>query len=153
MSYGVNISKVRRGTMINLDENFLVELGLGALPPEQKEAFLHHIYAELEMRVGEILTYGMSDEHLDEFGYFTDQEVDGMHKWFKNNLPDYKMRDDYKQLLAANPGAPEIAIMSQYGAMKWLQLNRPDYPQVVAETLEDLKEEIRQNKKAILSSK
>jgi hypothetical protein len=138
--------------MINLDENFLVELGLGALPPEQKEAFLQHIFAELEMRVGEILTDGMSDEHLDEFGYFTDLEVDGMHKWFKNNLPDYKMRNDYKQLLAANPGVPEAAIMSEYGAMKWLQLHRPEYPQLVAETLEELKEEIRQNKKAILDN-
>jgi hypothetical protein len=73
-----------------------------------------------------------------------------MKKWFGENLPDYAERDDYKQLREANQQAPETAVMSEYGAMKWLQLNRPDYPQVVAETLEELKGEIRANKDAIL---
>lgn len=136
--------------MFKLDDKFLEELGLAALPAEQKQAFLQHIYSELEMRVGEKLTDGMEDELLDEFGNFVDQNEDGMKKWFEENLPDYTDRDDYKQLRAANTEAPETAVMSEYGAMKWLQLNRPDYPQVVAETLEDLKNEIKANKEAIL---
>jgi hypothetical protein len=41
--------------------------------------------------------------------------------------------------------------MSEYGAMKWLQLNRPDYPQVVAAVLEEIKGEIKSNKDAILA--
>ena len=137
--------------MFKLDDKFLEEIGLGALPAEQKQAFLQHIYSELEMRVGEKLTDGMEDELLDEFGNFVDQNEDGMKKWFEENLPDYADRDDYKQLRAANTEAPEKAVMSEYGAMKWLQLNRPDYPQVVAETLEDLKNEIKSNKEAILA--
>ncbi len=136
--------------MFRLDDNFLEELGLGGLPPEQKQAFLQHIYSELEMRVGERLTDGMSDELLDEFGYFVDMNQDGMTTWFNENLPDYSEREDYKQLRSANPEAPETAIMSEYGAMKWLQLNRPDYPQVVAAVLEELKTEIVENKEAIL---
>jgi hypothetical protein len=138
-------------TMFKLDDNFLEELGLGALPPEQKQAFLQHIYSELEMRVGERLTEGMSDELLDEFGYFVDMNQDGMSKWFEENLPDYRERDDFKQLKDSNAQAPENAVMSEYGAMKWLQLNRPDYPQVVAAVLEELKTEIRANREAILS--
>ena len=137
--------------MFKLDDKFLEDLGLGALPPEQKQAFLQHIYSELEMRVGERLTEGMSDELLDEFGYFVDMNVDGMNKWFGENLPDYTDRDDFKQLKEANAEAPEAAVMSEYGAMKWLQLNRPDYPQVVAAVLEEIKEEVRTNKDAILS--
>lgn len=136
--------------MFKLDDKFLEELGLGSLPEEQKKAFLQHIYSELEMRVGERLTEGMSDELLDEFGYFVDMNEEGMKKWFGENLPDYAERDDYKQLRQANAQAPETAIMSEYGAMKWLQLNRPDYPQVVQAVLEDLKTEIRSNKDAIL---
>ncbi|MDR0957458.1 MAG: DUF5663 domain-containing protein [Candidatus Nomurabacteria bacterium] len=136
--------------MFKLDEKFLEDLGLAALPDEQKQAFLQHIYSELEVRVGEKLTDGMSDELLDEFGNFVDQNEDGMKKWFEENLPDYADRDDYKQLLAANSEAPEKAVMSEYGAMKWLQLNRPDYPQVVAATLDELKSEISSNKDAIL---
>ncbi|MCL2451743.1 DUF5663 domain-containing protein [Candidatus Saccharibacteria bacterium] len=136
--------------MFKLDDKFLEELGLAALPPEQKQAFLQHIYSELEMRVGEKLTEGMSDELLDEFGYFVDMNMDGMNKWFGENLPDYADRDDFKQLKDANAEAPEAAVMSEYGAMKWLQLNRPDYPQVVAAVLEEIKNEIRSNKDAIL---
>jgi hypothetical protein len=138
-------------SMFKLDDKFLEELGLGALPQEQKQAFLQHIYSELEMRVGERLTEGMSDELLDEFGHFVDMNMDGMSKWFEENLPDYKDRDDFKQLKEANAQAPETAIMSEYGAMKWLQLNRPDYPQVVAAVLEEIKNEIKANKDAILA--
>jgi hypothetical protein len=139
------------GSMFRLDDKFLEDLGLAALPAEQKKAFLQHIYSELEMRVGERLTEGMSDELLDEFGQFVDQNMDGMNKWFDENLPDYANRDDFKQLKEANSQAPEAAIMSEYGAMKWLQLNRPDYPQVVAAVLEEIKGEISANKDSILA--
>lgn len=142
----------RKVGMFRLDDKFLEDLGLGGLPPEQKQAFLQHIYSELEMRVGERLTDGMSDDLLDEFGYFVDINQDGMTKWFGENLPDYNERDDYKQLQSANPDAAETAIMSEYGAMKWLQLNRPDYPQVVATVLDELKTEITENKEAILGN-
>ncbi len=146
-----NLGIRRKGIyMFRLDDKFLEDLGLGDLPPEQKQAFLQHIYSELEMRVGERLTDGMSDELLDEFGYFVDMNQDGMTTWFNENLPDYSEREDYQQLRAANPEAADNAIMSEYGAMKWLQLNRPDYPQVVAAVLEELKGEIRENKDAIL---
>jgi hypothetical protein len=136
--------------MFKLDDKFLEDLGLGALPEEQKQEFLRHIYSELEMRVGERLTDGMSDELLDEFGNFVDMNEEGMKKWFGENLPDYAEREDYQQLKSANPEAPENAVMSEYGAMKWLQLNRPDYPDVVAAVLEELKNEIRSNHDAIL---
>ncbi len=136
--------------MFQLDDKFLADLGLADLPEDQKKAFLQHIYSELEMRVGEKLTEGMSDEMLDEFGNFVDQNVDGMKKWYSENLPDYATMQDYKDLTAKNNGVDEKAILSEYGAMKWLQLNRPDYPQVVAAVLEELKNEIRGNKDQIL---
>ena len=136
--------------MFKLDDKFLEELGLGALPAEQKQEFLQHIYSELESRVGERLTDDMSDELLEEFGNFVDANEEGMGKWFNENLPDYADREDYKQLREANPEAPENAIMSEFGAMKWLQLNRPDYPQVVASVLEEIKNEIKSNRDAIL---
>ena len=137
--------------MFRLDDKFLEELGLGTLPPEQKQAFLQHIYSELEMRVGERLTDGMSDELLDEFGGFVDMNEEAMVKWFNENLPDFREREDYSKLRQANAEAPETAIMSEFGAMKWLQLNRPDYPQVVASVLESLKAEIIANRDSILA--
>lgn len=136
--------------MYKLDENFLDDLGLGALPQDAKQDFLQHIYGELESRTGEALTEGMSDEQLDEFGIFVDQDAQKIDAWFAENLPDYQTREDYSQLKDAAGDAAELDVKSQYGAMKWLQLNRPDYPQVVAQTLDGIRNEIIANKDAIL---
>jgi len=135
-----------------LDNQFLIDLGLGDLPEEQKKPFLQHIYSELEIRVGEKLTQGMSDAMLDEFGCFVDKDIEKMKAWFAANLPDYVNQDDFKALQTKAPQADEAALLSEYGAMKWLQKNRPDYPQVVAATLEELKKEIAANKDKILDS-
>ena len=37
--------------MFRLDDNFLNELGLGALPTQEKNAMLRHILETLELRV------------------------------------------------------------------------------------------------------
>lgn len=137
--------------MFQLNDQFLADIGLGDMPEEQKKSFLQHIYSELEMRVGEKLTQGMSDEMLDEFGYFVDKNLDKMKAWFVANAPDYADQDDYKQAQEARgPEVDETSLLSEYGAMKWLQINRPDYPKVVAATLEELKKEIVANKDKIL---
>jgi hypothetical protein len=136
--------------MFKLDNKFLEELGLGSLPEEQKKAFLQHIYSELESRVGVKLTNGMSDEKLDEFACFVDRDEPKMRAWFAANLPEYETQPDFVKMKKAVPNADEPTLLSEYGAMKWLQINRPDYPKVVTDTLEELKTEIRANKDSIL---
>jgi len=135
--------------MFKLDEKFLAELGLGGLPKKASMKLLGRVYQELEARVGESLTKGMSDDLLDEFGCFVDTNVPGMEAWYNTYLPSFRDRDDYQKLRGANPDAPEEAVMSEYGAMKWLQLNRPDYPQVVSEALDDIRLELAQSSEAI----
>ena len=49
--------------MIKLDDNLLQELGLSALPAEDKKKMLAHIYETLEMRVGMELAKQMTDAH------------------------------------------------------------------------------------------
>ena len=137
--------------MFKLDNNFLEDLGLGGLPAEQKKAFLQHIYSELESRVGVKLTDNMSDEKLDEFAYFADLNEPGMREWFEVNLPDYAEQQDFQKLKNSKPDADEVKLLGEYGAMKWLQKNRPDYPKVVKDTLEELKTEIKANKDQILA--
>jgi hypothetical protein len=77
--------------MIKLDDNLLQELGLGALPPAEKDKFLRHIYETLEMRVGTRLAERMSDQQLDEFEAFIDRNDDnGAFHWLETNFPNYK---------------------------------------------------------------
>lgn len=101
--------------MFNLDDDFLQSLGLGGLPDDQKQAFLQHLYEELELRVGTRLSEGMSDDQLAEF----------------------------EKLIDAN---------DEQGALHWLEANRPNYKDVVADELEKLKQEVASNRDQILSA-
>lgn len=101
--------------MFKLDNNLLVELGLGNLSPEDKNKMLAHIYETLEMRVGMKLAEQMSNEQLDEFEGFID-------------------RND------------------EAGALRWLETNFPDYKQVVADQLDQLKSEIKQAAPQIMAA-
>ena len=139
--------------MFQLDDNFLQDVGLSGLPEDQKQAFLQHIYEELEPRVGTKLSEGLNEQQMSEFESFVDQNEDKVRNWFNENMPDYASRQDFVQLSEAAPdNTPELAILCEYGSLKWLELNRPDYRQVVAEELETLKNEIRSNSSAILGN-
>ncbi len=77
--------------MFKLDNSLLEELGLGALPAEEKNKMLSHIYETLEMRIGMKLAEQMTEAQLYEFEEFMDRSDDaGALKWLETNFPDYK---------------------------------------------------------------
>lgn len=77
--------------MFKLDDNLLRELGLGGLPPAEKNKMLAHIFETLEMRVGMKLAEKMTNEQLDEFeGYIDRNDEAGALKWLETNFPNYK---------------------------------------------------------------
>ncbi len=78
-------------TKFQLDDNLLQQIGLGSLPPVEKNKMLAHIYETLELRVGMKLAEQMSDEQLDEFEGFIDRNDEaGALKWLESNFPNYK---------------------------------------------------------------
>ncbi len=137
--------------MFQLDENFLNDVGLGDLPDDQKQALLQHIYSELELRVGTKLSEGLSDDQLAQFEAFVDRDEQKVMSWFERFLPNYLDAEDFKQLKASAPAdVDNLVLVSEYGSLKWLEMNRPDYKQVVATELETLKNFIRDNREAFL---
>lgn len=110
--------------MFKLDDNLLTELGLGSLPPEEKNKMLAHIYETLELRVGMRLANGMSDAQLQEFENLMPVEGDS----------DATVRQKEQQSLG------------------WLQTNFPNYKEVVAQELEKLKTEIKSQAPQILEA-
>jgi len=110
--------------MFKLDDNLLHELGLGALPPQEKNAMLKHIYETLEMRVGMRLAEQMSDQQLDEF----------------------------EQLMPVQGDSVEVQKQKETAALHWLETNFPNYKDVVGQELEKLKGEIRQAAPQILAA-
>lgn len=139
--------------MFQLDDKFLQDVGLQDLPEDQKQAFLQHIYSELELRVGTKLSEGMNEEQLAQFEAFVDQDEQKVVAWFERYLPNYRELPDFQSLKASAPAeVSEIALLSEYGSLKWLELNRPDYKQVVATELDALKHEITENRDSILGA-
>jgi len=109
--------------MFKLDDNLLRELGLGALPVDEKNKMLGHIYETLEMRVGMKLAEQMTNDQLDEFESYIDRNDEaGALKWLESNFPNYKevvadeleklkkeIRQAAPQILAASSEQPPAA--------------------------------------------
>jgi hypothetical protein len=76
---------------MKIDDDFLAELGLAALPEEEKKALIAQIIETLEMRVGTVLASGLSEAQLLEFeGYMNANDQEGALKWLETNAPNYK---------------------------------------------------------------
>lgn len=137
--------------MFQLDDQFLQDVGLGGLPDDQKKLFLDHFREQLELRVGTRLSDGLSEAQLEEFESFIDRKDDKVNAWVAANVPTYEQDPIYQQLKAGAPeNIPQNVVLAEYASLKWLGFNRPDYKDVVAQTMGELKAEIIANRDAIL---
>ncbi len=98
----------------------------------------HIFYTHLENLTGERLTRGMPDEQLDEFGYFVDMDEERMTGWLLQHCPGFDNDKGFQEICAQHPDAPRPTALAEFGAKKWLELNRPDYPDIVNQTRGDL---------------
>jgi len=137
--------------MFQLDDQFLAEVGLADLPEEQKKPFLQHIYDQLEYRVGMRLSEGMSEAQLQEFESIIDHKQEVIDAWIVQYAPNFATEEVFLKIQQASGlAADSPALKAEYAATKWLEVNRPDYRDVVAKTLGELKQEIAQNRDALL---
>lgn len=137
--------------MFRLDDQFLKDIGLDGLPDEQKKPFLQHIYSELELRVGTRLSDGLTDAQLEEFEKIIDRDQEKIESWLADHAPTYQQDEAFGKLQQATGlEANDPRLVAEFTATKWLEVNRPDYRQVVAQVLDELKREIMGNRDAIL---
>ena len=73
---------------MQFDEKFLQEMGLSAMPADKKQEFLNYIQEELEVRIGERISKGLTDDQLREFDSLLGTEEAA--KWLEKNRPDYR---------------------------------------------------------------
>ncbi|MBR2998439.1 hypothetical protein IKF34_01525 [Candidatus Saccharibacteria bacterium] len=74
--------------MMEFDDKFLQEMGLSAMPEQEKQAFLDYVQEELEVRIGERISKGLTEVQLNEFDMITDPAEAA--KWLEKNRPDYR---------------------------------------------------------------
>ena len=53
---------------MHFDEKFLQEMGLSAMPEDEKQRFLDYIQEELEVRIGERIAKGLTEVQLNTYG-------------------------------------------------------------------------------------
>ena len=139
--------------MFRLDDQFLKDIGLDNLPEDQKKPFLQHIYSELELRVGTKLSDGLSDAQLEEFEKIIDRDETKVQEWLAEHAPNYAQEEAFGKLQQATKlEANDMRLVAEYTATKWLEVNRPDYRDVVKQVLDELKNEIIGNRDAILGA-
>ena len=73
---------------MEFNEQFLQEMGLSAMPEEQKQKFLAYVQEELEIRIGERISRGLTEVQLNEFDMITNQAEAA--KWLEKNRPDFR---------------------------------------------------------------
>ena len=138
---------------MKFDDEFLSEVGLSNLPQEQKEAFLKQVQEELELRVGEKMSRGLSDAQIEEFEGIMKNDQQVIKKVVAELGSDFREDPIYQKLLERNnltEGTWEV--IGEYLSIKWIQKNRPDYHDIVKSTIEELKTELKADSSKILNS-
>jgi hypothetical protein len=144
------MGEIGEKAMYKFDDSFLESVGLAGMPAEQKEAFLQYAQDQLEVRIGEKMSEGLSDAQLDEFEKIIDNDQATLDKWLAG-AGDYKSDVVYRKL-AENIGGSEEDILSDYVTAKWLDQNCPQYQQIIQESVSALTAEISANKDALLAN-
>ena len=73
---------------MEFNDQFLQEMGLSAMPEDQKQKFLDYVQEELEIRIGERISKGLTPTQLNEFDMITDPMEAAL--WLERNRPDYR---------------------------------------------------------------
>ena len=136
--------------MIKIDEKFLDEVGLSSMPAEQKADFIAQTQEELENRVGEKMSEGMTLEQLREFDGIMNNDRNTMIRVL-SQIGDYRQDALYQRLLERHGVAEgNLEILGEYLSVKWIQINRPDYADITAGVAAELKAEIIEARPMIL---
>lgn len=123
---------------MQLSEEFLATIGLGDLPEQGRRKLLSKVSLQLETSVGIALSEGLSDEQLDEFGAFVNHDEARTIDWLDATSPGWQGR--------LNQGDAQLY---DHASMLWLAMHRPDYREVIADTLADIKLDLLENRDAI----
>ena len=138
--------------MIKIDEKFLEEVGLSTLAETKKADFIAKTQEELENRVGEKMSEGMTVDQLREFEGIMNNDRNTMIRVL-SQIGDYREDDLYRKLLKKH-GVTEgtLEILGEFLSVKWIQLNRPDYATITKNVADELKREIIEASAMILST-
>lgn len=104
------------------------------------------------MRVGDALSKDMTPEQIVEFKKIADKDSSFIINWLSAFVPMYHSDTLFEKMQKTTGyDVADMRLLSEYAATKWLELNRPDYAQVVADVVSKMRQEIIDNKDKLLN--
>lgn len=136
--------------MHTLDDDFLAQMGLGALAAPYRQPLLDDFHDRLQLLVGRRLSAGLTDLQLEEFERLVDRDSRAVRRWIAVNAPDYRQDPLYARLAGESADADDDWLLGEYAATRWLGIHRPDHRDVVEEVWADLCAQLRSEADALL---
>ena len=117
-------------------EDLITELGIEGLEPEKQL----RIVDELNMRVGEAIMSGLSEDQIAEYEAIINGEQDVISSWLASNDPGYEDTIAYQQLAEGVASDPDkVPADKVYASMAWIEKNNPNLSDTVTAIKADLK--------------
>ena len=114
------------------------------MPEDKKREFLKRTQAELELKVGEEISKGLTPEQIKEFEALSDGDQRVIKKLVFEMDSDFREDKVYQTLLKqSGKETGDWQVLADYLSVRWIQKNRPDYKEIVSRETEKLKEKIR----------
>jgi hypothetical protein len=136
--------------MFQINESFLEGLGLESMSDDDKKNFLEYVQDQMELRIGERLSSSIDNEKQDEFAKLADGD-EAVTNEVMMRYPHFEDDEVYTTILNGAGDNKEVAI-NQYATLKWMEENCPNYQEVVKNTIDEIRKEIKDNKEQILAA-
>ena len=136
--------------MFQINESFLEGLGLESMSDDDKKNFLEYVQDQMELRIGERLSSSMDNEKQDEFAKLADGD-EAVTNEVMMRYPHFEDDEVYTTILNGAGDNKKVAI-NHYATLKWMEENCPNYQEVVKNTIDEIRKEIKDNKEQILAA-
>jgi hypothetical protein len=124
-----------------LDDQYIQDLGIANLPEDVKKEIISGLEQTIQETISVRVAESLSDELIDEFNTINDGPIENVKDWLVKVSPYYATSPEFVQELAKSE-AGEDDFTRQYAQIKWLQMNVPNYVDIVAEVLANTKKDL-----------
>ena len=126
------------------DKDFIAEIGAEHFADCKIDAFLAGASEEIEVRVGNRMSEGLSEDKIREFDQILVNDAHENEQWLAAHFPDYQTDNGY--LMLRNVGMRGDELINETASLLWLTANRPDYEDIVQECTKEVFREIVESK-------
>ncbi len=125
--------------MFDLSEDYLKEIGVANMPQAMQDDLIPKISKSIQSKISIKLSEQLSDLLVNEFDYLTAGTADEVRQWLVKVVPYYAESPEYISNMQAS-GVSEDDFVKAYGVTKWLEMNVPNYGQLMVDAMEETKQ-------------